>query len=174
MSSALTARMKALRVKAQAIPVPTPTFSVFAASQVAWVTELRKSSGVQTQSMPAASAELACSASSAGVSPIAAIEMRSSAAMADRSLLASQPFPPAHSVSPTALAFWLASLNRLLSLIFVGSALSLSRSACARRDDRVHLSLLAGRSAERLDAIYLLLDVRDDCVRWRKPRAVAR
>ena len=79
MSSALTARMKALRVKAQAIPVPTLTFSVFAASQVACVTELRKSSGVQTQSMPAASAELACSASSAGVSPIAAIEMRSRA-----------------------------------------------------------------------------------------------
>ena len=82
MSRALTARMKALRVNAQAMPVPTLTFSVLAASQVAWVTELRKSSGVQTQSMPAASAELACSASSAGESPIAAIEMRSRAAIA--------------------------------------------------------------------------------------------
>jgi hypothetical protein len=55
MSSALTARMKALRVNAQAIPVPMLTFSVLAASHVACVTELRKSSGVQTQSMPAAS-----------------------------------------------------------------------------------------------------------------------
>ena len=61
--------MKALRVKAHAIPVPMSTFSVFAASQVAWVTELRKSSGVQTQSIPASSAELACSASSAGRVP---------------------------------------------------------------------------------------------------------
>ena len=48
--------MKALRVKAQAIPVAMPTLSVLAASQVAWVTELRKSSGAQTQSIPAASA----------------------------------------------------------------------------------------------------------------------
>ena len=74
--------MKALRVKAQAIPVAIPTRSVFAASQVAWVTELRKSSGVQTQSIPAASAIRACSARSSAVSPIAAIEMRSSAATA--------------------------------------------------------------------------------------------
>jgi hypothetical protein len=29
--------MKGLRVKPQAIPVATPIFSVFAASQVAWV-----------------------------------------------------------------------------------------------------------------------------------------
>src|SRR3954451_17486468 len=81
MSRALTARMNALRVKPQAMPVPRFTFSVLAASHVAWVTELRKSSGVQTQSMPAASAEFACSASSSGVSPIAAIEMRSRAAI---------------------------------------------------------------------------------------------
>ena len=74
MSRALTARMKALRVKAQAIPVATPTLSVFAASQVAWVTLLRNSSGVQTQSMPAASAAWACSA-------------RSSARVADRRYL---------------------------------------------------------------------------------------
>jgi hypothetical protein len=73
--------MKALRVKAQAMPVPTPTFSVFAASQVAWVTELRNSSGAQRQSMPAASAACACSVRSAGVSPIAAIEIRSRAEM---------------------------------------------------------------------------------------------
>src|SRR4051794_31071578 len=79
MSRAVTARMNALRVNAQAIPVPMPTVSDFAASQVAWVTELRKSSGVQTQSMPAASAVLACSARSSAVSPIAAMEMRSSA-----------------------------------------------------------------------------------------------
>src|SRR5215204_1101451 len=77
MSRALTARMKALRVNAHEIPVPTSTFSVLAASHVAWVTELRNSSGVQTQSTPAVSAELACSARSSGVSPIAAIEMRS-------------------------------------------------------------------------------------------------
>src|SRR4051812_43515026 len=81
MSRAVTASMNALRVKAQAIPVPIPTVSDFAASQVACVTELRKSSGVQTQSMPAASAELAWSARSCAVSPIAAIEMRSSAAI---------------------------------------------------------------------------------------------
>ena len=81
MSRAVTARMKALRVKAQAIPVPTPILSVFAASQVACVTELRNSSGVQMQSIPAASATLACSARSEAVSPIAAIEMRSRAAM---------------------------------------------------------------------------------------------
>src|SRR3954468_2033994 len=87
MSRALTARMNALRVNAQAIPVPTLTVSVLAASQVAWVTELRKSSGVQTQSIPAASAELACSARSAGVSPIAAIEMRSRAGTRRRTLL---------------------------------------------------------------------------------------
>src|SRR3954468_23250512 len=79
MSSAETARMKALRVKAQAIPVPTPTASVLAASQAACVTELRKSSGVQMQSMPATSAMLACSARSSTVSPIAAIEMWSRA-----------------------------------------------------------------------------------------------
>ncbi len=76
MSRAVTARMKALRVKAQAIPVPIPTRSVCAASQVAWVTELRKSSGVQMQSIPAASAICACSARSSVVSPIAAIDMR--------------------------------------------------------------------------------------------------
>ena len=45
-----------LRVNAQAIPVPTPIRSVEAASQVAWVKELRKSSTAQTQSTPAASA----------------------------------------------------------------------------------------------------------------------
>jgi len=37
MSSAETAWMKGLRVKAQAIPVATPILSVVAASQVAWV-----------------------------------------------------------------------------------------------------------------------------------------
>ena len=52
MSSAVTARMNGLRVNAQAIPVPTPIRSVAAAIQVAWVTELRNSSGAQTQSMP--------------------------------------------------------------------------------------------------------------------------
>src|SRR5215208_1598374 len=79
MSSAVTARMNGLRVNAQAIPVPTPIRSVAAASHVAWVTELRKSSGAQTQSMPAASASRAWAARSSGMSAIAAIEMRSSA-----------------------------------------------------------------------------------------------
>ena len=37
--------MKALRVKAQAIPVATPTFSVLAASQVAWVTRAAEQLG---------------------------------------------------------------------------------------------------------------------------------
>ena len=79
MSRAVTARMNGLRVNAHAIPVPTPTRSVAAAIQVAWVTELRKSSGVHTQSMPMASATRACSARSWAVSAIAAIEMRSRA-----------------------------------------------------------------------------------------------
>ena len=76
----MTARMNGLRVNAQAIPVPTPIRSVAAAIQVAWVTELRNSSGVQTQSIPAASASRACEARSSAVSAIAAIEMRSRAA----------------------------------------------------------------------------------------------
>ena len=53
MSSAVTARMNGLRVNAQAIPVPTPIRSVAAAIQVAWVTELRNSSGAQMHSIPA-------------------------------------------------------------------------------------------------------------------------
>ena len=48
--------MNGLRVNAQAIPVATSIRSVAAAIQAAWVTELRKSSGVQTHSIPAASA----------------------------------------------------------------------------------------------------------------------
>src|SRR3954447_19226876 len=76
--------MNGLRVKAHAIPVPTPTRSVAAAIQVACVTELRKSSGVQMQSMPAASAARASSVRSAAVIPIAAIETRPSASGAKR------------------------------------------------------------------------------------------
>jgi len=71
--------MKGLRVKAQAIPVATPILSVCAASQVAWVYVLRKSSGAHRHSIPAASAARACSVRSAAVSPMAAIDMRSSA-----------------------------------------------------------------------------------------------
>ena len=56
----MTARMNGLRVNAQAIPVPTPIRSVAAAIQVAWVTELRNSSGAQTHSIPACSASRAC------------------------------------------------------------------------------------------------------------------
>src|SRR3954447_4203042 len=84
MSRAVMARMNGLRVKAHAIPVPTPTRSVAAAIQVACVTELRKSSGVQMQSMPAASAARASSVRSAAVIPIAAIETRPSASGAKR------------------------------------------------------------------------------------------
>jgi hypothetical protein len=84
MSSAVTARMKALRVNAQAIPVPIPTRSVRAASQVAWVTELLNSSGVQMQSIPAVSAARAYAARSSVVSPIAAIDTRSRAATIKR------------------------------------------------------------------------------------------
>ncbi len=71
--------MNGLRVNAHVIPVPTPIRSVAAAIHVAWVTELRKSSGVHTQSMPAASASRACAARSSAVSAIAAIEIRSRA-----------------------------------------------------------------------------------------------
>ena len=84
MSSAVTARMNGLRVNAHAIPVATPIRSVAAAIQVAWVTELRKSSGVHTQSIPAASASRAWAARSSAVSAIAAIEMRSRALIASR------------------------------------------------------------------------------------------
>ena len=68
-----------LRVNAQAIPVPSPTVSVPAASHIAWVIELRNSSTDQTQSIPAASASRACSPSSASESPSPPIWTRSSA-----------------------------------------------------------------------------------------------
>ena len=69
-----------LRVNAHEIPVPTATDSVDAASHIAWVSELRKSSIAQTPSMPAASAARACSASSPVESPSPAIWTRSRAA----------------------------------------------------------------------------------------------
>ena len=71
--------MNGLRVNAQAIPVPIAIRSVRAASHVAWVNELRNSSGAHTHSIPAASASLAWDASSSAVPPIAAIEILSSA-----------------------------------------------------------------------------------------------
>ena len=79
MSSALIAWMNGLRVKAQAIPVATSIFVVFAARKAAWVSAARKSSGAQTHSTPAASARSAPASRSAAVWPIAATEMRSSA-----------------------------------------------------------------------------------------------
>ena len=71
--------MNGLRVNAQAIPVPTAICSVAAAIQVAWVTELRNSSGAQTHSIPACSASRAWTAKSSAVAPSAAIEIRSRA-----------------------------------------------------------------------------------------------
>src|SRR4051812_44652078 len=154
MSSALTARMKALRVKAQAMPVPIFTFSVFAASQVAWVTELRKSSGVQTQSMPAASADPACSARSAGVSPIAAIEMRSSAAKSATRAL----------VQPEGDRLLVRLLEQGVVIDLGRIGLELVDVSLDRGDQLVDLILLARRGTERLHAVQLLLDVGDDRV----------
>src|SRR3954469_19670194 len=143
MSSALTARMKALRVKAQAMPVPIFTFSVLAASQVAWVTELRKSSGVQTQSMPAASADPACSARSAGVSPIAAIEMRSSAAKSATRAL----------VQPEGDRLLVRLLEQGVVIDLGRIGLELVDVSLDRGDQLVDLILLARRGTERLHAV---------------------
>src|SRR4051812_27770735 len=155
MSRALTARMKALRVKAQAMPVPMFSLSVLAASQVAWVTELRKSSGVQTQSMPAASADPACSARSAGVSPIAAIEMRSSAdKSATRALVQAE---------GTGLLVRFLEQRVVLDLRRIG--LELVDVSLHGADQLIDLSLLARGGSEGLDPIQLLLDVRHDRVR---------
>ena len=98
-----------LRVKAQAIPVPTPIESVDAASHIAWVSELRKSSTAQTQSIPAASAARACSARSPTELPRPAIWIRSSAAGAAHATR--QRTVAAALLEPVSWAIWLASLR---------------------------------------------------------------
>src|SRR3954464_1859430 len=185
-SSAVTARMKGLRVNAQAMPVPTPIRSVAAAIQVAWVTELRKSSGVQMQSIPAASAALACSARSEAVSAIAAIEMRSRADPG----IGRAPYPPGASeggrrhpslhdrcdrLSAAAVATALGQSvvvgelvrlrERVATLSLVGEQarvlLGLVERGLRRVDDRLDLVLVAGGRRKGVESVDLLLDARD-------------
>ena len=79
MSSAESAMIIGLRVKPQAIPVPTPIVSVAGGQPHRLGQRAAKSSTAQTQSIPAASAARACSARSPRESPRPAICTRSRA-----------------------------------------------------------------------------------------------